>query len=122
MKQESRVKAVVPNHMKASLRKVALILQHIVEVLQMTKGRQQISIRASNNRWSRGVLKPLITPNLGSQTGEKEKISSTHFIMPPTQQNVVQSTVRFVHTILGRVHGILRVWVVFERLGINDFL
>ena len=47
---------------------------------------------------------------------------STHLIMTPTQQNVVQSTVWLVNTILGRVHGIPRVWVVLERVWVNDLV
>ena len=42
--------------------------------------------------------------------------------MSPTQQNVVQSTVGLVDTVLGRVDGVLRVWVVLERLRIYDFI
>ena len=41
---------------------------------------------------------------------------STHLITPPTQQNVVRSIVWLVRAILTRVHGVLRVWVVLERL------
>jgi len=54
--------------------------------------------------------------------GRGGKDFSTHLIMPPTQQNVVQSTVWLVHTILGRVHGVSRVWVVLERLWVNDLV
>ena len=42
--------------------------------------------------------------------------------MPPTQQNVVQATLRLVHTVLGRVHRVLRVSIVLECLRINDTL
>lgn len=42
--------------------------------------------------------------------------------MSPTQQNVIQSTVWPVYTILGRVHGVPGVWVVLERLWVNDFV
>lgn len=45
-KRDARVKAMEPNHMKASLRKATLVLQHVVEVLKMKKGRHPISIRA----------------------------------------------------------------------------
>ena len=51
MEKDARVKAMVPNHIKALIRKVALILlQNPVEVLIITRGRQQISIRASVDR------------------------------------------------------------------------
>lgn len=48
-RNDARVKAVEANHMKASLREAALVLQHVVEVLVTTKGRQPISI-LSNRR------------------------------------------------------------------------
>lgn len=49
-------------------------------------------------------------------------ISSTHLVMSPTQQNVIQSTVRLVNAVLGRVDGVPRVWVVLERLRINNLI
>jgi len=42
--------------------------------------------------------------------------------MSPTQQNIVQSAVWLVHTVLGRVHGVLGVRVVLERVWINDLV
>jgi hypothetical protein len=47
---------------------------------------------------------------------------STHLIVSPTQKNVVQSTVRLVHAVLGRVHGIPRVRVILERLRVYDLV
>jgi hypothetical protein len=47
---------------------------------------------------------------------------STHFVMSPTQQDVVQSTVWPVDPVLGRVHGVLQVWIVLERLRVNDLV
>ena len=69
----------------------------------------------------------MIPPNHGwigdSQgRGGGRKKFSTHLIMTPTQQNVIQSTVWLVHTILGGVHGIPRVWVVLERLWVDDLI
>jgi hypothetical protein len=118
--------------MKASLGEVALVLQHVVEVLTITNGRQPISIRVSDNRRSGvrevwGVLWPLITPDhgwigdsQGAGKGDMGKFPPTHLIMSPTQHHVVQSTVRLVNTVLGRINGVLRVWVVLERVGVND--
>ena len=56
--------------MEASLWEAALVLEHAVKVLQMTKGRQPISIREieqSTIRGARGggVFWPLITPDHG---------------------------------------------------------
>jgi len=36
-KRDARVEAVVSNHMEASFRETALVLQHVVQVLQMKK-------------------------------------------------------------------------------------
>lgn len=55
MKKDARVKAVETNHMKASLWEAALVLQHAVEVLAMTKGRQPISIRGIEQSTIRGA-------------------------------------------------------------------
>ena len=54
MKEDARVKAVVSNHMKASLRKAALVLQHVVEVLTGDATDQHQSIEQSTIRGARG--------------------------------------------------------------------
>ena len=38
---DARVEAVIPNHVKASFGKAALVLQHAVQVLEMKKGRRE---------------------------------------------------------------------------------
>ena len=52
----ARVEAVVSNHMEASFRETALVLQHAVQVLQMKRKKkgegQPISIKALVNRRS----------------------------------------------------------------------
>jgi hypothetical protein len=138
MKTDARVKAVESNHMEASLWKTALVLQHVVEVLQMTKGRgggkatdqhqrtEQSTIRGARERGVAWRSSHSITPNHGwigdSQQEEKEIWNgfSTHLVMSPTQHNVGQPAVRLVHPAVGRVHGVSRVWVVLERLRINN--
>ena len=50
MKNDARVEAVVSNHMEASLRKTALVLQHAVKVLQ--RGGVEGNRSASDNRRS----------------------------------------------------------------------
>ena len=42
--------------------------------------------------------------------------------MSPTQQDIVQPTVWFVNPIFGRVHRVLQVRVVCERVRINDLI
>lgn len=42
--------------------------------------------------------------------------------MSPTQQNVIQSTVGLVHAVLGRIDGVFRIWIVLERLWVNDLV
>ena len=44
---------------------------------------------------------------------------STHLIVSPTQHDIGQSAVGLVDTVLGRVHRVLQVWVVLERVRIN---
>lgn len=40
--------------------------------------------------------------------------------MAPTQQNVAQPTIWPVDAVIGRIHGVPRVWVVLERVWVND--
>ena len=97
MERDARVKAVVANHMEASFRETALVLQHVVQVLQMKKGRGN---RSASRHWTiddqgckwKGVWcsSHLSHPTMGgSVISRKCGNPSTHLIMPPTQQNVV---------------------------------
>lgn len=73
MKKDARVKTVVSNHMKASLRKTGLILQHVVEVLQtINEGNKSASEhRTNDNKWrereerTRGLSHPTLTAKQG---------------------------------------------------------
>ena len=47
---------------------------------------------------------------------------STHFVVSPAKQDIVQPTVGLVHSVLGRVHRVLRIRVVLERVWINDLI
>lgn len=42
--------------------------------------------------------------------------------MPPRQHHVVETTMGLVDAILGRVHGVVRIGVVFEGVRVDDFV
>lgn len=119
---DARIEAVVSNHVEASLGETALVLQHVVQVLQMKltdqyQISQQWTIGGGEREgvWCSSKLLP------HTHWWSREGLS-TYFVMSPTQQDIVQPTVRPVHSILGRVHRVLGVWVVLERLRVNDLV
>lgn len=42
--------------------------------------------------------------------------------MAPRKHDIVQATVWLVNSIFGRVNGVTRVWVPFERLRVNNLI